>query len=57
MIKPSTKVRAESNLIFKEFDREFLVDIRKNSWKEINFSDPDRTKKIEKMFGSALHDA
>jgi radical SAM superfamily enzyme YgiQ (UPF0313 family) len=47
--------RAESNLIFEEFDREFLVDIRKNRWKEINFSNPDRKKKIEKMFGGTLY--
>jgi len=48
--------RAESNLMFKEYDREFLKDIRQNVWKEINFSSQERRKKIEKMFGYGIND-
>jgi magnesium-protoporphyrin IX monomethyl ester (oxidative) cyclase len=48
--------RAESNLVFKEYDREFLTDIRQNVWKEINFSSQERRERIEEMFGCAINE-
>ena len=43
--------RAESNLKFPDFDNTFLVEIRNEKWKEINFEDENRKKKLSKMFG------
>jgi magnesium-protoporphyrin IX monomethyl ester (oxidative) cyclase len=48
--------RAESNLIFEEYDREFLADIRQNVFREINFSNQERRQKIEQMFGCAVNE-
>ncbi len=44
--------RAESNLLrFEGYDKDFLVNIRGKLWKEINFGDPVRREKLERMFG------
>jgi len=43
--------RAASNLRYQGDDREFLMSIRKNMYHEINFGDPVRERKIQKMFG------
>ena len=48
--------RAASNLRYPDYDLDFLMDIRKNVWKEINFNHPAKKRKIEKMFGSAVND-
>jgi magnesium-protoporphyrin IX monomethyl ester (oxidative) cyclase len=46
--------RVESNLMFQEYDKAFLTDIRRNVWREINFSGQERREKIEKMFGCVV---
>lgn len=46
--------RVESNLVFEEYDKAFLTDIRQNAWREINFGVPERREKISKMFGCAI---
>ena len=48
---PGLSKRAASNLRYPEEDRKFLMNIRKNIYQEINFGDPVRRKKIQKMFG------
>jgi len=43
--------RAASNLRYPNDDGKFVMNIRKNMYQEINFKNPVRRKKIQKMFG------
>ncbi|MBW1699116.1 MAG: B12-binding domain-containing radical SAM protein [Deltaproteobacteria bacterium] len=43
--------RAASNLRFKDYDEKFLISIRNDVWKQINFAEPKRKEKIKRMFG------